>query len=213
MPERFRRRPSFANTVSLIALFVALGGTAWALELNSVRSKHIVNEQVRAVDLGPNSVTASELAPGSVDSDSFLDLDALDAEGRVCAGSIPINGTTPPCGQDLNLGDFTVSFRCERVDPSRRALVVLRYGVVGSLWSVDSNAPNGVNNISAVSGGTDEMTLIATGPTTGANYEAGDFAAYGDQQENGERDVLTGEVAAGTNVSGHDCVFSFSALG
>ena len=78
---------------------------------------------------------------------------------------------------------------------------------------MDSNAPNGVNNTSHVSAGSDTRTLISTGPTTNTNFEAGSFAAYGGQEENGERDVLTGEVAAGTHVSNQDCVFSFSALG
>ncbi len=204
MPEKFRQRLSFANVVSLIALFVALGGTAWALESNSVRSKHIVDGQVRTPDLAPDSVTAAKLA----------DLEALEAVARVCDGSVPVNGSTPPCGQDLNLGDFAVSFRCESTGDSRRALIVIRSdAALGNSWSVDSNAPNGVNNSTHVSAGTDTRTLIATGPTTGTNFEAGSFAAYGDEEENGERDVLTGEVAAGTNVSNHDCVFSFSAVG
>ena len=30
-----------------MALFVALGGTAWAIERNSVKSKHIVDNQVK----------------------------------------------------------------------------------------------------------------------------------------------------------------------
>lgn len=37
--------------VALLALFVALGGTALALERNSVRSKHIVNNTVKGVDV------------------------------------------------------------------------------------------------------------------------------------------------------------------
>ncbi len=73
-----RSRLTFANVVSLIALVAALGlGTAWALERNSVESRHIVNDQVksvdvrndnlhggglRAADLAPNAVAASELA-------------------------------------------------------------------------------------------------------------------------------------------------------
>ena len=40
------------NAVAYIALFLALGlGTAWALDRNSVRSKHIVDGQVKHTDL------------------------------------------------------------------------------------------------------------------------------------------------------------------
>ena len=54
MLSRLRGRLTFANVVSVIALFAALGlGTAWALQANSVKSKHIVNGQVKGVDVAP----------------------------------------------------------------------------------------------------------------------------------------------------------------
>jgi hypothetical protein len=37
--------------IGLLALFIALGGTAWAIENNSVKSKHIANGQVKEEDL------------------------------------------------------------------------------------------------------------------------------------------------------------------
>jgi hypothetical protein len=52
--RRFHPRLTFANVVSVIALFVALGGGAYAafhLPKNSVRSKNIVNGQVKKPDL------------------------------------------------------------------------------------------------------------------------------------------------------------------
>lgn len=62
-----RSRLTYANVMASIAVFVALGlGTAWALEANSVKSKHIVNGQVREADVGDGAVTASKLADGSV---------------------------------------------------------------------------------------------------------------------------------------------------
>jgi hypothetical protein len=52
--RRFRPRLTFANVVSVIALFLALGGGAYAafhLPKNSVRSKNIVNGQVLGKDV------------------------------------------------------------------------------------------------------------------------------------------------------------------
>jgi len=49
--KNLARHLSFANVLSALALFVALGGTAWALANNSVKSKHIVNGQVKDKDL------------------------------------------------------------------------------------------------------------------------------------------------------------------
>jgi hypothetical protein len=40
------------NVVGYVALFFAMGlGTAWALEVNSVKSKHIVDDQVKSADV------------------------------------------------------------------------------------------------------------------------------------------------------------------
>lgn len=55
MHQPIRRHLTFANIVSLIALFLALGGGAYAafqLPKNSVRSKNIVDKQVKKRDLG-----------------------------------------------------------------------------------------------------------------------------------------------------------------
>ena len=55
------RRPSPALVISLVALFVALGGTGYAaLELpkNSVGSPQIVNRSVRTLDLSRKAVAA-----------------------------------------------------------------------------------------------------------------------------------------------------------
>jgi hypothetical protein len=55
------RRPSPALVISLVALFVALGGTGYAafsIPKNSVGSAQIVNRSVRAVDLSRKTVAA-----------------------------------------------------------------------------------------------------------------------------------------------------------
>ena len=52
---------SFANVVSGVALFVALGGVAYALEDNSVASRHIINGQVRSVDIQNDGVTSADV--------------------------------------------------------------------------------------------------------------------------------------------------------
>ena len=52
-----RRRLTYANVMATIAVFLALGlGTAWALEKNSVESQHIVNGQVKGVDVDESTL-------------------------------------------------------------------------------------------------------------------------------------------------------------
>ena len=61
-------RHTRSNVVGYLALFLALGGTAYALDRNSVESKHIVNGQVKEVDLAANAVSNSiAVASGNVD--------------------------------------------------------------------------------------------------------------------------------------------------
>lgn len=74
--------------VALLALFVALGGSAVAarIAVNSVKSKHIANGQVKRKDLGlkavngarlaDRAVTGPKLAPGAILGDHVAD-DAL----------------------------------------------------------------------------------------------------------------------------------------
>jgi hypothetical protein len=64
-----RTRITFANVMSLTALFIALGGTSYAvtqLDKNSVRSKHIRNGQVKRPDLGRNAVDSSKVRDASL---------------------------------------------------------------------------------------------------------------------------------------------------
>lgn len=90
-----RPRLTYANVVASLALFVALGGSAWALARESVGSREIINGSVRSVelenddvrgvdierdavsgsDVSDESLTADDLVDGR---DSGLDADTLD---------------------------------------------------------------------------------------------------------------------------------------
>jgi hypothetical protein len=64
-----RSHLSFANSISMIALFVALGGTSIAavsLSKNSVGSKQVKKNSLKAADIARNAVGASEIRPSSV---------------------------------------------------------------------------------------------------------------------------------------------------
>src|SRR3954454_4725200 len=67
--SRIRQRLTFANVVSVIALFVALGGGAYAVTVakkNSVVSKSIKNGQVRKADIAKNAVNGAKVADNSL---------------------------------------------------------------------------------------------------------------------------------------------------
>jgi len=88
---------SFANAVSLIALFVALGGTSLAavtLTKNSVGAKQIKKDAVRASEIKRNGVGPSEIRSNAVASGDIADngVSAADlAENSVGASELSDN--------------------------------------------------------------------------------------------------------------------------
>jgi hypothetical protein len=63
-----RSKLTFANVVALLALFIALGGSAYAIHLgkNAVKTKNIKNGAVIESKLAGGAVTATKLAPGAL---------------------------------------------------------------------------------------------------------------------------------------------------
>jgi hypothetical protein len=69
-----RSRLSFANVISLLALFVALGGTTYAaatLSKNSVGAKQIKKDAVRASEVKSRAVGTSEVRDGALLAQDF----------------------------------------------------------------------------------------------------------------------------------------------
>jgi hypothetical protein len=68
--QSIRRHLSFANVFSVIAVFLALGGSAYAFTLgkNSVKSKNIAKGAVKTSDIGNGAVTTAKLKAGTLAS-------------------------------------------------------------------------------------------------------------------------------------------------
>jgi hypothetical protein len=97
--DRIRRHLSFANVVSVLALFIALGGTAWGLAKNSVGSKQIRNGSVKKVDLHKHAVTHAKVAKNAIGTNNVRDgsLGASDVNN-----TIQLALTSPcPAGQAI----------------------------------------------------------------------------------------------------------------
>jgi collagen triple helix repeat protein len=82
------------NHLGLIAVFIALGATAYAAGLapNSVKSRHIAPKQVKRSDIGLNAVNSSRVANGSLRAADFG------------AGQLP-QGPAGPTGPAGTAGD------------------------------------------------------------------------------------------------------------
>jgi hypothetical protein len=110
--DRFRKHLTFANVVSLIALFVALGGTAMAAVIITDNSQvaqdtisghhpptgehsNLIASSVNGQDVDNNSVTGSDVKQGSLTGLDIQDRSGVDTcqtpltaqFGPICAGS------------------------------------------------------------------------------------------------------------------------------
>jgi hypothetical protein len=69
-----RSKLTFANVVALLALFLALGGSAYAIHLgkNAVKTKNIKDGAVTEAKIANAAITASKLAAGAVKTPSVV---------------------------------------------------------------------------------------------------------------------------------------------
>ncbi|HYF27711.1 MAG TPA: hypothetical protein VD931_18360 [Baekduia sp.] len=112
--------------LALLALFVALGGTSYAITLadNSVRSKHIKNGEVRGADLKSGAVTSSKVKNGSLLAADFK------------AGQLP-TGPQGPQGPQGATGATGAAGPIGPTGPAGSTNVVMRQGAA---FSVNKNS-------------------------------------------------------------------------
>lgn len=84
-----RARLTYPHVVSTLALFIALGGSAWAIGANSVGSKQIKKNGVKNADIAANAVTSPKVADGTLLSSDFA------------AGQLPTGGGPSDTGADI----------------------------------------------------------------------------------------------------------------
>ena len=99
-----RSHLSFANVVSIVAVFVALGGTSVAaisLSKNSVGASQIKKNAVGGSEIRKNAVRSGEVRNGALRAGDF-------AEGQLPAGPQGLQGLQGIQGPRGTFGDITV---------------------------------------------------------------------------------------------------------
>jgi hypothetical protein len=103
MLRKLSRRLSYANVMATLGVFIALGGSAYAID--TVRSTDIVDGEVKSVDIGNNEVGSADVKDNSLntfDVHSFLGADVVD--GSLTGADIASNSVG---GADLVGGSVT----------------------------------------------------------------------------------------------------------
>ena len=101
MMSRLRGKLTYANVTATIAMFIALGGSAWAagkihssnIAANAIKTNKIAPEAVRAGKIARGAVVANRIANGAVGSQQI-------AEGSVTAADLqtPVSFVANPTG-------------------------------------------------------------------------------------------------------------------
>ncbi len=111
-------RPSPALVISLIALFVAMGGTAYAIASNSIRSRHIVNDAVTSADIKGGGGRVGDIKNRDVNpllavAKGFATVDAVPAGQQARVLNFGGQQTATPSGvsvQRVGQGTYDVTF-------------------------------------------------------------------------------------------------------
>lgn len=106
-----RERLTFANVMSALAVFIALGGSAVAIQRNSVNTKHlkrgavtsakVKNESLQGKDLSRDTITSRELRESALHFERFFAIDSTqlscDPSGAafVNCGQVTVNTQEP----------------------------------------------------------------------------------------------------------------------
>ena len=189
--QRIRDRLSYANVIATLALFLALGGAAYAINIpnNSIDSKNIVNNSIKPPDIA--SLKVLKVAPPVLVPKS---------EQKTLASSGPIS-VVGKCNQ-LMVGSNAV-----------QALLVLHSSKAHTAAGTSSPVGDrGITNHSeADMNAGDDLAFADTGgvPTSGPVFAWGSFAANSPSGKG-----LQGIGSAAIGVAGpNKCSFTLAAFG
>jgi hypothetical protein len=57
---------TYSNVMATVAVFIALGGTSYAVATNSISSRQVKNNSIRGVDIRDDSVTGKDIRESSL---------------------------------------------------------------------------------------------------------------------------------------------------
>lgn len=196
------RRPSAGLVISLIALFIAMNGLAWAatrLERNSVESRHIAPGQVQGSDVRNDSIEGTDIDESSLEGRAITGI-GVHRPARVEIDDDP-DTPGPSTVRLIETDTFLVEGSCLATgDPEgARASIQITSVTPMDVFSLEG-ASIGASLRSATS-----ATLVNAGPVN--PLVAGTYAAHA---ESGS--ALHGSALA--SVAGSSaCAFSASGIG
>jgi hypothetical protein len=151
MFDALRKRITFSNVVALLALFVALGGTAYAIKKINGRNllaNSVSGKKLKRNTLGGREINESKLGlvPHALKADEAGSLGGKTAADFAPAGVVLTSGLVKLSpGQEqtlLTTGPLTIRLTCKTEGPETVARILLRSSEAGSLDFGEPLTPN-----------------------------------------------------------------------
>lgn len=230
--RKIRAKLTYANVVASLALFLALGGAAYAaakLPKNSVGTKQIKNNAITAAKIKKNAVTGAKIKNGTITGNkiklsSLGTVPSATSAGHAGSADNATNATNfsryfnsglkkASGGQNVNLtsvGPFTFVGHCVQTEP----------GTYYAEITATTSAPHSFFESEGVEYYGADFEPGTEAPTSSEQYfpesnEPEWYGLYGyyDEFSAASPDgsvLLTGYAQAGVNVFGANCAFSVS---
>ena len=96
LAARARARLTYANVIATVALFIALGGTAWALARDSVGAREIIDGSVRSAELRDDDVRGADIRAATISGADVADDSLSGADVREASLLLPEGPQGPP---------------------------------------------------------------------------------------------------------------------
>lgn len=160
MGGRVRERMTFANVVSSMALFVALGGTSYAAL--TVTGKNVKNSSLTGADVKRSSLTGSDVRNNSLTGGDVKNLTAGDfAPGQLPAAKAGPTGPVGPAGAKGDTGA-----KGDRGDPAPAGLLDSSFVYQTAGVDLDGGDPttSQVNLLSSTDPGVSDGLIRITEP-------------------------------------------------
>jgi hypothetical protein len=201
------RRPIPATTVAYAALFLALGGSAYAgvaaigsndIKSNAIPSRHIKDGQVMSADIAQNAITSGKIANNAVteadvneqtlaEVPSAAHLDGLSSSAFFPAANvIKVDTTLAAGGQStpLNVQDLKLHVSClGSSSHSELDVTADATGVNGKIYWSDMTSDNGGPSSVTNSGSQSAFGILILFPQTETTSNTSGTVVYRDDSQ------------------------------
>jgi hypothetical protein len=177
--KKLRERFTYANVMATVAVFIALGGTSYAiskLPKNSVGSKQIKKNAVKAVEVAKNAVGNTEIKRDAVTTEKVRDR-AL-TSSKIAAGAVTTSNLADAAVNKSKLAsDATIKWVLVQPDGSVAAQsggITVTTGAIPGQYMLDFGSPTAGHAIVVSSAASTDVSyrgVVLAAPCTGGPPE------------------------------------------